>query len=552
MPKRRILSLWFNRFGAERLLRQRGQLHDRPLVIVEDLGQIKILSSLSERATQEGLHRNQPLRDAQAMCPNLITEIRNKPAEELFLRALARWVEKFSPWVAIESSDSLILDITGCAHLFGGEARMMEQIRQEAHNLGFNISLGIADTRGAAWALARYAGQEPKSHRNRDSIDQEARATRSRAAKRGHLELAGTIPKNVTFSDPCINIAAPGKIHSALKTLPVEALRLDSKVSEELKRLGLRRIGDLSIQPRSALARRFGKGLVEQLDKALGSLQEPISPLPNIPHFGVRMSFPEPIGLNEDITLAIDRLLPRLCEKLKIQGFGLRQLKFQCFHTDNTISQLVFGLTRPSDEPSRIRPLIVVKLDKIKADAGIDIIRLEATETQILHASSSKGQMVLQTKLKNAPSPTTAALDDLLNQIGGRVGLENITRTHPADSHIPEKEFQVLSAAWSEPAKDWPDSYKRRPLFLWHPEPVKAPQNRRIPIEFKWRGRNLRTLRAQGPERIAPEWWLDDPNWRSGVRDYWQITCREGDLLWLFYAHGATMPAGWFCQGSFT
>ena len=551
MSKRRILSLWFNRFGAERLLRQQGQLCDQPLVIVEDLGKIQVLSSLSERATEEGVYRSQPLVDAQAMCPALVTRLRNKQAEELFLRVLARWVEKFSPWVAIESCDSLILDITGCAHLFGGEARMMEQVQQEARDLGFSLSVGIADTPGAAWALGRYAGQEPQSHHNGDAIDQEARATRSRAAKRRPWELTGSVSKVVTFSDPCTNIAAPGKIHSALKTLPVAALRLDSKVSKDLNRLGLRRIGDLISQPRAALARRFGKGLLEKLDKALGNLQEPISPLRQSPHFGVRMSLPEPIGLHEDMVHAIDRLLPRLCKHLKAQGCGLRRLKLQCFHTDNTVSKVESGLAYPTNEPDRIRPLILKKLDEINAEFGIDVVRLAATETETLHATSTKGQMELQTRFKNGPPPT-AALDDLLNQIGGRIGLENITRNHPGDSHIPEKEFQILSAAWSEPAKDWPTSHQRRPFLLWQPEPVKAPKHRTTPVEFQWRGRNLRTLRAQGPERIAPEWWLDDPNWRSGVRDYWQITCEEGDLLWLFYAHGATMPAGWFCQGSFT
>ena len=551
MSKRRILSIWFPRLGAERLLRRQGQLCDQVFAVVEDLGQMQVLSSLSERASQEGLRKGQPLRDAQAMCPLLLTRLRNKQAEELFLKGLARWAGKFSPWVAIEPTESLMLDITGCAHLFGSEAGMVKQIREDAGDLGLSMSTGVADTPGAAWGLARYGGQGLQVQRTGDVIDQEARATRSRAAKRRHWERGEAAPKAISSAQPSSYIAPPGKTHSAIKSLSVAALRLEGKVVESLNRLGLRRIGDLSGQPRATVARRFGKGLVEQLDKALGSLPEPISPLYQNPHFGVRMSLPDPIGLQKDMILALDRLLPRLCAHLRNQGRGLRKIRLQCFHTDDTVSHIDAGLARPSDEPKRIRPLLIMKLDEIDAGFGIDVIRIEATQTEALHATAPIGQMALQNTLKNAPPPKVA-LDDLISRIGGRIGLENITRHHPADSHIPEKEYQTLAAAWSDPAPEWPELPQRRPLLLWPPEPVNAPKERTLPREFKWRGRILRTRRAEGPERIAPEWWLDDPNWRSGVRDYWRVTCEEGDLLWLFYAHGAGLSKGWFCQGSFT
>ena len=551
MSKRRILSLWFPRLGAERLLRRQKQLCNQVFAVVEDLGQMQVLSSLSERASQEGLQKRQPLRDAQAMCPQLLTHLRNKQAEELFLKGLARWAGKFSPWVAIEPTESLMLDITGCAHLFGGVAGMVEQIREDAGNLGLSLSMGVADTPGAAWGLARYGGQRPKAQRSGDAIDQEARATRSRAAKRRHWERGYTAPKAVSFVVPSSYIALPGQTHSAIKSLPVAALRLEDRVIESLNRLGLRRIGDLSGQPRAAVARRFGKGLVEQLDKALGNLPEPISPLRQNPHFCVRLSLPDPIGLQEDMILALDRLLPRLCAHLRDQGRGLRKVRMQCFHTDDTVSHIDAGLARPSDEPERIRPLLIMKLDEIDAGFGIDVIRLEAIQTEVLHAITPVAQMALKNTLKNVTS-LTAALDDLISRIGGRIGLENITRHHPADSHIPEKEYQTFAAAWSDPASEWPELLQSRPILLWPPEPVNAPKERTLPREFKWRRRTFRTRHAEGPERIAPEWWLDDPNWRSGVRDYWRVTCEKGDLLWLFYAHGAGLSKGWFCQGSFT
>jgi protein ImuB len=144
------------------------------------------------------------------------------------------------------------------------------------------------------------------------------------------------------------------------------------------------------------------------------------------------------------------------------------------------------------------------------------------------------------------------AFDDLIGRIGARVGLEAITRDHPADSHIPEKSSSTQAAAFSQPyAGDWPAPPNPRPLLMWPPEPVGAPDVPRLPETFRWRGRTLTRRRGIGPERIAPEWWLEDPSWRSGVRDYWVTETADGQRLWLFYAHGHVMSSGWFCQGAF-
>ena len=143
------------------------------------------------------------------------------------------------------------------------------------------------------------------------------------------------------------------------------------------------------------------------------------------------------------------------------------------------------------------------------------------------------------------------ALDDLIGRIGARIGLEAIMRVHPADSHIPEKTSKRLAAAWSEPALDWPGAPTPRPLMIWRPEPVTAEDAPAPPLSFRWRRRDLTAAAITGPERISPEWWLDEPDWRSGVRDYWQVTTSCGERLWLYYAHGGTMSSGWFCQGSF-
>ena len=181
--------------GAERLLRQDRICENLPFAVVRDTGQMRVLSSLSLSAEDYGLTQDQPLRDAMAMCPDLITRLQNLQLEALFLSSLRRWAGKFSPWVAEEAHNSLVLDLTGCSHLFGGEANLVRKIELECCDLGLSVHLGVADTKGASWALARYAGQPIRLARTGDAIDQEAHATRSRAVKRRNWERGGEPPR---------------------------------------------------------------------------------------------------------------------------------------------------------------------------------------------------------------------------------------------------------------------------------------------------------------------------------------------------------------------
>jgi protein ImuB len=550
MKTRRILSLWFPRFGADRLMRRDPLLADAPLGVVEEHHNSQILSSVNGVAEGFGLRVGQPVRDAHAMCKGLITRARSKSAEEAFLAVLRRWAGKFSPWVATEGTDSLVVDLTGCAHLFGGEEPLLAVVRQDCEDHGLTVRMGLADTRGAAWALARFAGQLAGSHRSGDAIDQEARATRSRAGKRRHWTRGGAAPVAASAAEAAAQgIAAPGQTYSALSPLPVAALRLDAHTTAQLSRLGIRRVGDLLGQPRASLARRFGRGLVMRMDQAMGSAPEPVSPARTADHFAVRMTLPDPIGLQEDVLAGLDRLLPRLCGLLEARGRGARRVLFQAFRTDHDVQSVKIGLARVSRDPARIRPLVALKLDSIDAGFGIDMLRLEAVQTEPIHARTPVGHLEAGAAVSTRLAGNTA-MDDLIGRIGARVGLEAITRVAPASSHIPEKTSTTLAAAWSEPHEGtWPDPPNPRPLLLWRPEPVQAPDVPQVPEVFRWRGQTLRRTRAIGPERIAPEWWLDDPNWRSGVRDYWVTETEDGQRLWLFYAHGHLMSPGWFCQG---
>jgi protein ImuB len=550
MTQRRILSLWFPRLGAERLLRQNPGLGDGVLAVVRDHANMQVLSSLSAGAGAEGLRPGQPLRDALAMCPTLLTRLANPQAELGFLANLRRWAGKYSPWVADHPPASLIIDITGCAHLFGGETALLAGVEGDCAALGLTVQAGIADTVGAAWALARYAGQPVSMARSGDAIDQEAPATRARAVKRRNWERGGPAPRPAPPSNDTARIARPGHTRTAISALPIAALRLPQDALTALTRLGLRRIGDLIGTPRATLSRRFGTAVVQRLDQALGVEPEPVSPARREHRFALRLTLPDPIGLEADILAGIDRLLTPLSRQLRDKGRGARRLRLQLFRSDQTMQWFEIGLARPSADPNRIRPLLAMKLAEVDAGFGIDMLRLEAHVTEPVHAHQHRGHLDAAAQATHQLTADTA-LDDLIGKLGARIGLETITRRHPADSHIPEKTAKTLAAAWSQPDYDWPAPPAPRPLTLWRPEPVSAQDCPTLPLAFRWRGRNFATQRATGPERIAPEWWLDDADWRTGLRDYWQVTTASGERLWLYYAHGATMSAGWFCQGSF-
>jgi len=549
MPNHRILSLWFPRLGAERLLRLDRGLTEAPLAVAADVRNMQMLVSLSSAASEAGLIQGQPLRDAQAMCPGLVTRLQNPVAEAAFLKGLRRWAGKFSPWVAEEPPEGLMVDLTGCAHLFGGEAALLAQVEAECADLGLTVRAGIADTAGAAWALARYAGRSGGAARSGDDIDQEARATRSRAARRRHWEKGGAPPRTPSIEATATRIAAPGRTRAAIAPLPVAALRLEEQVVTELVRLGLRRIEDLAGQPRAGLARRFGAMLVRRLDQAMGVEPEPISPARPLDHFAVRLTFPDPIGLEADVMGAVDRLLPQLARQLREKGRGARLVRLEAHRVDRGVAVIEVGLARPSAEPDRIRPLLALKLGDIDAGFGIDRVRIVAPVTEPVHAQQHRGH--LEAARDVAARGGGAPLDDLVGKLGARLGLEAITRLHPGDSHIPEKTALVMAAAWSEPATGWPEPPGPRPILLWRPEMVTATEVPALPDRFRWRRRDLDVVAAVGPERIAPEWWLDEPEWRTGIRDYWRVTTDAGEVLWLYFAHGATMSAGWFCQGRF-
>ncbi len=456
---------------------------DGPFALTLKADNTERIYCLNRAAERVGLSRDMSFADARAFCPDLISQPARPDLDAPFLAVLRRWATRYCPWVGYEGADGLVLDVTGAVHLLGGEPGMLADMHARCERAGLELRLGLGETRGAAWARAHF-----------------------------------------------------GNPHSPLTELPVAALRIEDRMATALQRLGLRRIGDLASAARAPLARRFGPELMLRLDQALGHVSEPISPEGEPPHYATRMSLPEPIGLTEDVMGVTARLLIPLCDKLKAQEMGARRLCLTLRRVDQGRQQVELRLAAPMHDPTRILPLFVRGVGEVAAGFGIDQIRIEATLVEPLPAQQIGSR-------QSSPDQ----LNDLITRIGTRIGLENVQRFLPADSHIPERAFSIAPAAYSTPERGW--SVRRsRPLCLFPPESISA-SGSQPPAQFRWRRMRLTTGRATGPERIAPEWWLPDDKWRSGVRDYWKVDTREGRRLWLFYT---PQNPGWFVQGEFT
>ncbi len=480
--------MWFPRLASDRILRT--QPTDAPFALTLRQDNTDRLYCLNARAGEQGLHRGMAYADARAFCPALQSRPADPSADLRFQHALARWASRYCPWVGLEGTDGLVLNVSGSAHLFGGEAAMLTDMRRRLNRMGLSVRTGLAGTRGAAWALARFDG--------------------------------GT--------------AEPDRILERIGGLPVAALRLEKQAVTALQRLGIRHVADLASLPRASVTRRFGPDVILRLDQALGEQPEEISPLPIRPNFGVRMTLPEPVGLKADVMAGAARLLDQLCTRLRQQEMGAWILCLTLHRVDRNSRKIEVRLARPLRDPARLLPLFERGVDQMDAGFGIDGLRLEATQVETLPAQ----------QIGRASVARNERLDDLVTRIGNRIGLENIQRFLPAESHIPERSYLIAPAAYSEADGSW-GTLRPRPVRLFPPEPIDGTASR-PPREFRWRRMLLTTGHTRGPERIAPEWWLDDSNWRSGLRDYWQVDTRQGRRLWLF--HTPQNP-GWFVQGEF-
>lgn len=496
------------------------------------------LSALNQTARQAGLHRNQTLTDARAILPKLDCHEADEAADAALLEAIADWCERYTPLLSIDTINELpglMLDVTGCAHLFKGEEALRQDLISRLNAHGFVTNVAIASTPGAAWGIARYG--DPDDSR----------------------------------------IIALGTERDHVAPLPLEALRVEPKTVEEMKQVGLKTIGCIMDLPRGPLSLRFGRLLLRRLDQALGREEETISPRMAVAELVSERQFVDPISLQADISRSILSLAGNLKPVLEKRALGARMLVLKLFRVDGERRMLSVVTANPEREPAHIEQLFQDRLaslhSPLEAGFGFDLVRLEiATSEPMLHQQADFVSKV----------PMKDSYNALISRLGARLGTDRVQHFTMNDTHIPERSFGVLpsirastlqqnhnqnsalrhihqkqaalSLTEAEDMEELDTQLTRPILLLNQPEPVdviaEIPEG--LPQRFRWRKVLYEIAASEGPERIACEWWRDGR--QALTRDYFKTEDREGRRFWLFrqglYEREAGRPH-WYMHGLF-
>jgi protein ImuB len=513
----RMVCVWLPHLPIERLTRETVRTgfapppDDRPFALVGNDTRGLILTAVNPVSARNGLLPGLGLADARAICPQLLTAPAAPDKDAEALLALARWASRYSPTLNVDGADGLWLDITGVSHLFGGERALLADLATRLARLGLSARLGAAETQGAAYALAHFAKNSP-------------------------------------------SITPDGALRSALAPFPVEALRLEPDTVHLLRRLGLKRIGQLYALPRASLERRFhsketAENVLRRLDQALGVRPETRTPLLPAPDFTVRRVFAEPLITHDGVIAALDHLAGALCQALTQGGHGARRVTLWAARTDGSAATIEAGLSAPSRTDSHLVRLLQDKIEDIDMGFGVDLMMLAALATEPLRDVQA-----------NLTADTTAITPEtLIDALANRLGARAVRRLFPQASHIPELAQVSCSAFAGLPSWIDADAGKpTRPLFLLaKPEPlaVMAEIPEGPPARFTWRRVNRRVTKVQGPERIAPQWWQAlNARTTARPRDYYRIEDTDGCRYWVFreglYKDSAEPPC-WFLHGVF-
>ncbi len=490
----RIVSIWLPHWPIERLhgaAARGGQSlpgDDAPFALADTTHRGLSVSAANRAARAEGIYPGLGLADARARCPHLLSAPADPEADARALTALARWCGRYAPAFNVDDADGLWIDIAGAAHLLGGEQALLDDLAYRLGGLGFTARLGLADTPGSAWALARYG-------------------------------------------DAPLTIVPEEGQSQALAPLPVAGLRIEAGAITLLKRLGLTRIGQLCDLPRASLQRRFpskesASAVLTRLDQALGLTGEPLKPLSALPCHGARLAFPEPLIAHEGFSGAVRRLAKQLCAGLAGTLTGARGLTLAAYRTNGTTARIRIGLAAPSRRADHMVRLLEDRLDEIDAGDGIDLMTLSAWAVERMPPEQASF----------AATDRATPVDHLIDRLSGRLTPARVFRTVPRQSHIPERAEAWQPAIHSTQDCSLHHALKppRPPLLLEKPERIEvlAEVPEGPPLRFTWRRASRRIVRAEGPERIAPEWW--HLHMHSRPRDYYRIEDETGSRYWVF------------------
>lgn len=497
---KRYVSVWLPHWPTERRRRAQGKPDQTPFALVAPgNGGVRVVA-VDAFAASEGLHPGMPLADARALLPGLKVAEADPASDARALGMLADWCTRYTPWTATDGNDGLVLDITGCAHLLGGEPELLADLVKRLRHTSLTARIAIADTPSAAWACSRH-GKE--------------------------------------------TIVPPEQSRNVVAALPVAALRLLPEAVERLRGLGLRTIGDILPLPRAPLARRVGMAILERLDRVLGREEEPISPRGATTEWRTRIAFAEPIGRAEDIECATMRLLEELCRRLGRDGRGIRRLELAVYRVDGSTQRLGIGTGKASRDAQHLFRLFTEKLKEADPGYGVETMIVTAAETDCLRAD--------QLDLSESKNTVDADLNRLIDRLQNRLGRNSLVRIAPFDSHIPERAVTVLPAMAPPNDGDWLAEQPRPIRLLPCPEPIEAvaPVPDEPPVRFAWRNIGHRVIEAEGPERIEPEWWRAKEGAR--FRDYYRIEDEAGRRFWVFRdgPYESDRTPRWYMHGLF-
>lgn len=526
---------------------RKNRSKDPVATIAPDAQTLRIVHG-DQNASRLGIHPGQTLADAKAIAPNLTTYHDNPAADRRQIESLALWADRFSPIVHIEGDDTLILDTTGCERLFHGEENLLRLAIEGLSNRGFSARGAVADTPGAAWALA-HAHPNPAA------------------------------------------ISKPGQIAADLAPLPVWSLRVNEQVTKSLALVGVVTLASLFHLPRSSLASRFSEELLRRIDQALGNIPEVPNPYHPQPTLTSRIHFGAPTTRLDTLIEAVHRALDPFCRKLARQMLGVRQMFLTFYCPDVPAEQgtqtrtvtLPVDLSQPTRSQKHLRSLLAVTLDKLTLPAPTDSLVLWAKETDPLDD--------WQDELFNTDSSDGRELSNLLDRLATRLGPQTVVRPEPLSDHQPERAFQYVSLVGErEPTSPRPatraapraagfssrgrpqvhqapqttDTPRRlkpaaqefdrenavpnsRPLRL-SPHPVEVAATAIVPdgppIAFRLNGTQHTVVDSVGPERIETGWWRG-PHLK---RDYYRVTTKKGQRFWLFRQRDTRQ---WFLHGWF-
>ncbi|WP_398451754.1 DNA polymerase Y family protein [Sphingobacterium thalpophilum] len=498
--KKRFASLWFRHLKTDWMTVCRPRLAEIPFVLaISTHGKI-VVSASSPLAEQEGVFPGMGIADAKAILPDLKVIHERVGLEQKLLHAIAHWCIRYTPVAALDLPDGIVMDISGCAHLWGGEKAYLEHIISRLKQHGYDVRMSIADSIGGAWAVARYGQGDP--------------------------------------------IVVPKTLSEVLKTMPAQALRLEPTVLQRLQALGLKTIGSFSNMPRVALRRRFGHHLLLRLDQAMGNTDEFIMPIKPIVPYEERLPCLEPIQTAKGIELAVQELLVRICTRLLSEGKGLREAVLLCHRMDGKIEQVAIGTNRATAQVQHLFQLFALKISQIEPGLGIELFVLEVPKVE-------EAPSVQENLWSDRIGLDHPALTELLDRLKNRDPSCDISRYLPAARYWPERSMQAACSLQERSTVDWQQGRPRPTRLLHTPEPivVTAPIPDYPPMLFRYNGRVHTIKKADGPERIEREWWID----KGEHRDYYAVEDEEGQRFWLYRSghYDESLPKQWFLHGFF-